>query len=455
MLFYFKKKMNATQRLHFYNESDIFNLKPPKNINNYQKENNKKTQITRIEKNKNLRQEIMLTPLKQHRYKNNIDHFDYLKTQKSPFENLNKTFIKSSKKKIIIDDKDEERKEDYLKIKEKNVKNNIKFGDDITSFKTTNNINEEIIQKRFIKKKKEEELKPKKKEENEKIYKKIKPKPLTQKNTANSKFDEFSSRKTGLQYYKSNIFNDPKKEIFNQTFQPKISRKENKKEIKKKPILKKEKNIEPLLPKKIEWCNTEKFIKKDYSNINITAKERKLLNNKGSFPSKYSDYKSIRNNKENDLNKSMDTLMVKKHEKYIGITENEREEDNFEINNINQTSKFNMNEVKKEFRNNGFHIYGDKVNIEFFNGKERGQAKFSIRKDINDKDYDFKIKKVESILEKQQGIKISHIKDKSIDNVLYKKKSENNKGKCNWMKMKIYNLKVDKEKKEKEKDKNK
>ena len=147
--------------------------------------------------------------------------------------------------------------------------------------------------------------------------------------------------------------------------------------------------------------------------------------------------------------------MVKKHEKYIGITENEREEDNFEINNINQTSKFNMNEVKKEFRNNGFHIYGDKVNIEFFNGKERGQAKFSIRKDINDKDYDFKIKKVESILEKQQGIKISHIKDKSSDNVLYKKKSENNKGKCNWMKMKIYNLKVDKEKKEKEKDKNK
>ena len=172
MLFYFKKKMNATQRLHFYNESDIFNLKPPKNINNYQKENNKKTPITRIEKNKNLRQEIMLTPLKQHRYKNNIDHFDYLKTQKSPFENLNKTFIKSSKKKIIIDDKDEERKEDYLKIKEKNVKNNIKFGDDITSFKTTNNINEEIIQKRFIKKKKEEELKPKKKKKMKKFIKK-------------------------------------------------------------------------------------------------------------------------------------------------------------------------------------------------------------------------------------------------------------------------------------------
>ena len=39
-----------------------------------------------------------------------------------------------------------------------------------------------------------------------------------------------------------------------------------------------------------------------------------------------------------------------------------------------------MNDIKKEFRNNGFHIYGDKINCAFFNGKEIGQAKFLLEK---------------------------------------------------------------------------
>ena len=155
------------------------------------------------------------------------------------------------------------------------------------------------------------------------------------------------------------------------------------------------------------------------------------MNNKGFFPSKFSDYKHEK--KDDELNKSMDNLMIKKHEKYIGITENERETDNFEINNINFNSKFNMNDIKKEFRNNGFHIYGDKINNEFFNGKEKGQAKFCIRKDINDKDYEKKIKNVEEKLEKQQGIKISKIKEKEHDKI--DKKNINNKS--NWMKKKI------------------
>ncbi len=132
----------------------------------------------------------------------------------------------------------------------------------------------------------------------------------------------------------------------------------------------------------------------------------------------------------------MDNLMVKRHEKYIGITENQRESDNFEINNINFNSGFNMNDIKKEFRNNGFHIYGDKINCEFFNGKERGQAKFSIRKDVNDKDYEKKIKKVEEILEKKQGIKISKIKE-SNDKVVKLDKNKNVNNKTNWLKNKI------------------
>ena len=39
-----------------------------------------------------------------------------------------------------------------------------------------------------------------------------------------------------------------------------------------------------------------------------------------------------------------------------------------------------MNDIKKEFRNNDFHIYGDKINCAFFNGKEIGQAKFLLEK---------------------------------------------------------------------------
>ena len=44
--------MNATQRMIYNNSSDIFNLKPPKTINNFQKKNFIKKLIIRIEKKK-------------------------------------------------------------------------------------------------------------------------------------------------------------------------------------------------------------------------------------------------------------------------------------------------------------------------------------------------------------------------------------------------------------------
>ena len=428
--------MNSTERMIYNNSSDIFNLKPPKTIYNFQKENITKKPIIRIEKkNKNVEQGKRLTPLR-FKYNRNEDHLDYLKTEKSPFSNLNKSFINKTKN-IIIDDKDEERKEDYLKIKEKNTRNNIKLGDDKTYFKTTNNINQEFIQKRYQKMKKEQKIKPKEETKNKNItYKKIKPAPITQRNTADSKFDINSSKRTNFQYFKSNIFNDPKKDIFNKTFQPKINHEKEKEKEKNNNIqnlIKKEKikNKEPLFPKKADWTYKIDSNKSNSKIIYLNAKERKIMNNKGFFPSKFSDYKHEK--KDDELNKSMDNLMIKKHEKYIGITENERETDNFEINNINFNSKFNMNDIKKEFRNNGFHIYGDKINNEFFNGKEKGQAKFCIRKDINDKDYEKKIKNVEEILEKQQGIKISKIKEKEHDKI--DKKNINNRS--NWMKKKI------------------
>ena len=232
--------MNATERMIYNNSSDIFNLKPPKSINNFQKENSIKKPIKRIEKNnKNLEQGKRLTPLR-FKYNKNEDHLNYLKTEKSPFQkNLNKTFINKTKNNII-DDKDEERKEDYLKIKEKNTRNNFKLGDDKTYFKTTNNINQEFIQKRYQKLKKEQKIKPKEELEKKSItYRKIKPEPLTQKNTAGIKFDINSSKKTNFQYYKSNIFNDPKKDIFNKTFQPKLNNEKEKKIILKLQLKKK------------------------------------------------------------------------------------------------------------------------------------------------------------------------------------------------------------------------
>ena len=427
--------MNETQKMIYNNSSDIFNLKPPKTINNFQKENFIKKPIIRIEKkNKNLEQGKRLTPLR-FKYNKNEDHLDYLKTEKSPFQNLNKSFI-IKRKNNIIDDKDEDRKEDYLKIKEKNARNNFKLGDDKTYFKTTNNINQELIQKRYQKMKKEQKLKPKEEIDNKNLtYRKIKPAPLTQKNTAGTKFDINSSKKTNFQYFKSNIFHDPKKDIFNKTFQPKLNNEKEKKNNIKIPIKKEKiKNQDPLIPKKLDWTDKVDFIKTNNKMNNLNAKERNLYFNKGSFPSKFSDYKHDK--KDDDLNKSMDNLMVKRHEKYIGITEKQRESDNFEINNINFNSGFNMNDIKKEFRNNGFHIYGDKINCEFFNGKERGQAKFSIRKDVNDKDYEKKIKKVEEILEKKQGIKISKIKE-SNDKVVKLDKNKNVNNKTNWLKNKI------------------
>ena len=44
--------MNSTERMIYNNSSDIFNLKPPKTIYNFQKENITKKPIIRIEKKK-------------------------------------------------------------------------------------------------------------------------------------------------------------------------------------------------------------------------------------------------------------------------------------------------------------------------------------------------------------------------------------------------------------------
>ena len=61
---------------------------------------------------------------------------------------------------------------------------------------------------------------------------------------------------------------------------------------------------------------------------------------------------------------------------------------------------------------------------------------FLMEKKEDDKDYEKKIKKVEEILEKKQGIKISKIKE-SNDKVVKLDKNKNVNNKTNWLKNKI------------------
>ena len=95
--------MNSSERFRYFNQSDIFNLKPPKNpneflLNDNVKQNKIKEELSKSQKNIN---EI------NYNNKKNIDHLSYLyNNNENNNNNTKKNFIKELRKQIKEDSMD-------------------------------------------------------------------------------------------------------------------------------------------------------------------------------------------------------------------------------------------------------------------------------------------------------------------------------------------------------------
>ena len=257
---------------------------------------------------------------------------------------------------------------------------------------------------------------------------------INSKNTSNLNYNpNNNSIKNKINFYKSNIFNDTEKNKLNETFEPKTERKNinsnNNNNIKKHI----KKDIE-YLPK-LDWQNatTEIWTK----GMEESEEYKKNKNNNNNYPKK---------NLLNKLNSndSSDKIFSEKiNKKYNGITENFRVNNLFEIDGINNNNKnFNIDFVKKIFNKNGLHFFGEKVDSEFSND---GKAKFYVRKDVEDKNYEKKIEKALKEVKIEEGFDVKEIKNKNNDNLILVKK--NPKIKQNWMKNKLNMKKTENKKK--------
>ena len=428
--------MNSSERFRYFNQSDIFNLKPPKNpneflLNDNVKQNKIKEELSKSQKN--IINEI------NYNNKKNIDHLSYLYNNDNNNNYTKKNFIKELRKQIKEDSMDfNNTKVHDLYLKNKNKANGdlnlLKTNNKNNDFLTTNLIFNKYMEARVDKYKK---IFKNKNNSTKNIYdpkKFFKKTPNITKNTSNLNYNpNNNSIKNKINFYKSNIFNDTEKSKLNETFEPKTERKNiktnNNNNIKKHI----KKDIE-YLPK-LDWQNatTEIWTK----GMEESEEYKKNKNNNNNYPKK---------NLLNKLNSndSSDKIFSENiNKKYNGITENFRVNNLFEIDGINNNNKnFNIDFVKKIFNKNGLHFFGEKVDSEFSNG---GKAKFYVRKDVEDKNYEKKIEKALKEVKIEEGFDVKEIKNKNNENVILVKK--NPKIKQNWMKNKLNMKKPENKKK--------
>ena len=208
-------------------------------------------------------------------------------------------------------------------------------------------------------------------------------------------------------FNKSNIFNDPDKDTQNRTITPlrnTLSSFPNSKSLNR--------TIEPqfihndMFIRDLDWSDakTQIIFKRKNVKANQTAKELKLMDNRGSmFTTTYGEYThNTKVEPQKTLEKSYDEIHKLKQ-----LNENQRTVEMFCIDNIANNKKFDMEKIKKIYRENGLHIFGDKTDFLYLNGKHKGKASFKVRTNNDKGDYKMKLKKTEDKIKKELGVNIS------------------------------------------------
>ena len=201
-----------------------------------------------------------------------------------------------------------------------------------------------------------------------------------------------------LKFYKSNIFFDKNKAKANEELSKYIEENKNEKKNEKLRLkkLQKEKSHPNIIRKKQNYFFEERP-KKQPKNI----EELKQFLRDGNFPLPYSNYKPVKNIKISSID---DVTNSKNKKLYNGVSEKERNTEKFIVLGIANNNKFDAREVKNLFANNGIHMFGDQTYNSYIENGKKGKFVFSIRKDLNDKNYNQKMEKIQNILLKKQGI---------------------------------------------------
>ena len=426
-------KVNYT----YYNQSDIFNTKPlpdkkaiqskiEKKPNQYNFPNRQLIESHKVI-NENVQPNQTFKKLRSAPTTNNNQQIR--QSVKTPEPIRHKPKIKDDLSEVILDTGAEARKE-FKKNINRIHHDEVVLGTDEANYTTSNSAAQDYAKKQL---KKARMIYSKSPDMNNipKTTRNLRKKNLhfMISNTGH-KFDQDGGAMVNkVNFQKSNIFNDPDKEKKNKTLQRNISKKEEKTPT--TPIKRKVENDEVCPSVDWRYNRTDILLKRNKTIEFKNARERKFHDNKGAFPCKYDDYTpkartSIKRDKSSD----------DAHFKHIG----ERPVEDFIIENIAENSKFDMEVIKKTYRKNGLHIFGDRTDPLFMNGKVKGNARFKVRQNNDDNKYQEKVSKSQEKIEKEQGIKIirkinkednSTIK-KVIDDKSYKKKPN-----PKWMEIKI------------------
>ena len=430
--------LDPVERSHYYNDSDVFNAEPPKTPERFKYK--KYLPITAL-KSSNYKtisnDNIPIQTFNNERYYNNKkDHindclrsntpFPYFKTKYDRYKTTQN--LKNASKKLQLDKSYEYNFEDnnniYKSITFQGKKGNLYLGNDPTNFSSEYNSMQDYARRIMLKKRiNKEKLLSDKLNKSVDISDRFMPlkrknynkknamKEMYIKNTIdvdlNKSTDNINlNRRNNIKrnninfnYYKSNIFFDKEKEKTNEELD-KIEN-ENKilkhKEKLRNLEIEKEKFYHPNVKKR-----KNNFLYDDLNKIKKgDAEEYKKFNRDGNFPLQYSNYKP---KKEFKLKSLDDEYNAKNRRLYYGLTEMERNTDKFVVLDISKNDKFDSLEIKNLFSKNGIHMFGEQTFNSYIENGKKGKFVFNIRKDLKDKDYNAKLKKVQNILMKKQGI---------------------------------------------------
>lgn len=221
---------------------------------------------------------------------------------------------------------------------------------------------------------------------------------LKMKTTGGLYFKQKNSKENRVEFNKSNIFNDPEKDVMNKTFTitPHILKQEKQKTLNPIRNLRRRKLLNEYSDDQIDGFNPNKNP--------LTARERKYINIKGHFPSQYNDYKPMEPPKQLS---SADELKKKEIiSKYKGITENQRKNDDYIITG---TRDINLHDIQRVFHLNGLHIYNERDDSSYYDGLNKGKIIFKIRACEEDKTYSDKVDTVKQYFKKTKGLTVQKV----------------------------------------------
>ena len=425
-------ELNIFEKSHYYKDSDIFNLRPPKTPESFKL---KPLSLNLTNKNNNHRYNYLNNSNNEDYFLNKKDNVkeclrdkNYLKNYINRYkkyktvENLKKESKKFQLNKSYEYNYDENNKI-YKNIRLNNRKGNLIFGNYTPTFSSEYNSMQDYAKKILLSKR---IYKGKKNILNKSMDVPMKFKPLKRqnfkrKNRLNELYNQNSididlnkscdniilnkrkkhKIKNSLDFYKSNIFFDKEKMINNE----KLDRYSDYNKIRRRyEKLNNNKISKNKLHSNIIRKKTNFYFEERPDKIPHNTEELKQFFRDGNFPLPYSNYKP---HKEIILS-SLDDIYNSKNKKlYQGLTEMERNVDKFIILGIDKNNKFDEFEIKNLFAKNGLHMFGEQTYGSYIENGKKGKFVFNIRKDLKDRNYNKKMKKIQNILYKRQGIKFN------------------------------------------------